>query len=515
MAGETISMIKLKQIFLLRNNGSSYESISKIVQSSRNTVKKYLRLAEQRGYSLQDLAGQGDQELEKLFSQPVQFSKNRYLDLEQLFPWMQKELKRTGVNRWFLWGEYKSQHPDGYSYSQFCDHYSRWTESSSASMHLEHLPGEKLFIDFSGKKLQIVDRKTGEIQKVEVYVALLGHSQLTYVEALADQKKESFIKATENALHYFQGVPMALVPDNLKSAVNKAVKYEPLLNKDFLDFANHYGISVYPARSKKPKDKALVEKAVSIVYTRIFAPLRDRVFFSLEELNFAIKELLEKYNKDYLFQKEAISRRDKFEKNERQSLKPLPGKLYELKYYKTAKVMKNCHIQLEKHYYSVPFRYIGKQVKIIYTSSTVYIFYKSDRIALHVRSKMTFKYTTIKDHLPSTHQFVSEWSPDKFISWAERISPVVKKYIENILGQKIYPEQAYRSCIGILSYEKKLGKQRLINAIERAVFYNVYNYTAVKKILEGGLDSLTMDDNINNQQSIPFHENIRGKERYK
>jgi transposase len=451
MAGETITMIKLKQIFLLRNNGVSLETISETVKSSRNTVKKYLRLAQQRGLPFEELSTKEDHELEKIFTEPSHVTKQRYEQLEELFPKIKGELKITGVTRWTLWGEYKALYPDGYSYTQFCEHYKQWSDGQWATMHFEHLPGEKMYIDFTGKKLHIVDKETGEIQEAEVYVTLLGFSQFTYVEALRSQKKEEFVKASENAFHYFGGVPKALVPDNLKSAVTKADKYEPELNETFLDFANHYQTTILPARSRKPRDKALVENAVNIVYSRIFAPLRNRIFFTIEELNDAIKELLEIHN-NLPFQKEPISRKEKFEKEETSHLIPLAKERYEIKQYKTAKVMKNCHVQLEKHYYSVPYRYIGKTVKIIYTQSHVSIFCGMDRVALHIKGYKQFGYTTDSKHLPSTHRFVSEWTPEKFITWAEKIGPGVKAYIEKILQQKLYPEQAYRSCVGILFY---------------------------------------------------------------
>lgn len=514
MAGEAISMTKLKQIFLLRNQGVPLERISKNVQSSRNTVKKYIRLATQKGLSFDELAARDDHELEKLFADPLQVSKHRYHDLEELFPWIAKELGRTGVTRWILWGEYKSRYPDGYGYSHFCEYYKQWSESQHATMHFEHEPADKMFIDFTGKKLQIIDQETGEIQDLEVFVALLGYSQYTYVQVLRSQKKEDFIEAVQNALHYFGGVPRALVPDNLKSAVTKADKYEPDLNETFLDFANHYQTTVLPARSRKPRDKALVENAVNLVYQRIFAPQRNESFFSIDQLNFVIREQLDKHN-DQNFQKEPVSRRYKFLKEEKSLLGSLPRERYEIKQYKTAKVMKNCHVQLDKCYYSVPYRYIGKTVKLIYTTRHVSIFQGTDRIAFHERGLTPFSYRTQGEHLPSTHQFVSQWSPEKFLNWADKISPSVKAYIEQILGQKNYPEQTYRSCVGILSFEKKVGRERLIKAIDRASSYQAYNYKVIKNIIAGKLDKLIEDPTGIRQQNLPFHENIRGKENYK
>jgi transposase len=514
MAGETLRMTKLKQIFLLRSNGISLDAISRNVECSRNTVKKYIRLAAQKGYSFSDLGVKEDHELEKIFADPVQVSKDRYHNLEELFPWMTKELQRTGVTRWTLWGEYKSRYPDGYSYSHFCEYYKQWTESGQSTMHFEHEPGDKVYIDFTGKKLSIIDENTGEIKEVEVFVALLGYSQYTYVEALGSQKKEDFIEAVQNALHYFKGVPRAVVTDNLKAAVTKADRYEPDVNETFLDLANHYGVAILPARSRKPRDKALVENAVSLVYQRIFAPLRNESFFSIDQLNYVIREQLDKHNQ-LSFLKEPISRRKKYERDELPLLRPLPQERYEIKHYKTVKVMKNCHAQLDKCYYSVPFRYIGKTVKILYTTRHVSIFHTTDRIAFHERKSKPFSYSTHGEHLPSTHQFVSQWSPEKFLKWAEKIGPSVKAYIEQILGQKNYPEQSYRSCVGILSFEKKVGKERLINAIERASNYNVYNYKVIKNIIAGKLDKLAEDTTQARQSCLPFHENIRGKENYK
>jgi transposase len=514
MAGETIDMIKLKQIFLLKARDESISNISRIVDSSRNTVKKYIRLAEEKNLDFNKLAQKPEFELEKIFAEPVKHSKDRVDQLHALFPKFTSEINRVGVTRWTLWGEYKVKHPDGFSYAHFCDYFSKWLQSKKATMYLEHEPGAHAFFDHTGKKLQFVDKETGEIIPVEVFVGILGNSQLTYVEASLTQKKHDFINSVENALHYFQGVPRSLVPDNLKSAVTKADKYEPEINRTFLDFANHYNTAVIPARSRKPQDKALVENAVKIVYSRIFAPLRNQTFFSLDQLNEAISDLLEEHN-NMNFSRENISRRKRFEQDEKDFLSPLPSKKFEIKSFKQAKVMKIGHVQIEKHYYSVPYRFIGKNVKIVYTQTEVNIFYQGQCIAFHRRGYKKFAYTTNSDHLSSTHKFVSEWTPQKFIDWAAAIDPIVKSYIEKVIEKKTYPEHAYRSCVGILSYEKKIGKQRLIKAIERATFYQVYNYKVIKKILQGNLDML-MDEELNlPQRTLPFHENIRGANNYK
>jgi len=513
MAGEIINMIKLKQVFLQRSRGNSLGSISRNVGCSRNTVKKYIRLAEEKGLDLRTLIDLEAPELEQIFSEPTTISKYRFADLEGLFPEYEQELKRVGVTRWTLWGEYKALFPDGYSYSLFCEYFQKWQKKSRATIHFEHSPGDKAFLDFTGKKLYLTDLQTGELTPVEVYIAVLGHSGLTYVEGVFNQKKDVFIRATENALHYFGGVPQALVPDNLKSAVTKADKYEPEINETFLDFANHYKTSVLPARSRKPKDKAMVENMVGIIYRRIFAPLRDRHFSTLQELNLAIQEQLEIHN-NLPLQKEEYSRWEKFQKWEASALQPLPQTRYAFKHYKKAKVMKNCHIQIEKHYYSVPFRFIGRETSVIYTTEAVHIFCQNEQIAYHTRGIKPFGYTTIADHLPSSHRFVSEWRPEKFITWGGNIDPVVKTYIEVLLSQKIHPEQAYRSCVGILSLEKKLGKERFIKVIRRGHFYKIYHYKAIMKIVAGGLDMLFDPELEVQADRLPHHKNIRGKESY-
>lgn len=516
MAGKTIIMSKVKQIIRLRANGVALQTIAKAVGVSRNTVKKYLKLIEIKGYSHEALMDKEDGQLEALLADPDEASEARYEALEGMFPYLGKELPRTGVTRWILWGEYKEKHPDGYSYAHFCRYLKQWMASKGATMHFEHEPGDRMYIDFAGKKLYITDPQTGEVTEAEVYVAILGYSQLTYVQAVPSQRKEDFIMATEKALYYFGGAPRVMVPDNLKSAVHKANKYEADINAGFMDFANHYGTAVLPARSYRPRDKSLAESAVNIAYSRIYAPIRNNVFHSIEALNQTILDLLEEHN-HRRFQKEPVSRRQKFEQVEREKLMPLAQDRYEMKNFKHATIMKNSHIHLseDKHYYSVPYRYIGRKAKLVYSVSKVSIFYNRERIAFHKRDPKRFGYTTIKEHLPSAHQFVSDWNPDKFLSWAARIDPKVKEYITVILESKTYPEQAYRSCVGILSQEKKVGAERLVSAVERAMHYGAYNYKIIDRILKGGLDRLKEDLPDEEQTSLPFHENIRGPENYR
>ena len=292
MAGTTITMSTLKQILIHRRNGTGLQTISKMLGIARNTVKTYLQIIDSRGLDVSVLLEMEDHELQAYLDGDSVGPRGdqRYLRLSPLLPYIQQELSKAGVNRWHLWGEYKASDIDGYSYSQFCEHYRQWQKSQQASMHMEHEPGDKLFIDFAGDRLALVDLSTGEVSYAEVFVATLGYSQFTYVEAVASQTKEDFIVIVERALRYFGGVPKAIVPDNLKSAVTQADRYEPLINRaadrhDFLDFANHYGFAVVPARSRKPQGKAMVEKAVSTVYSRIYAPLGHSVYHDLKTLN--------------------------------------------------------------------------------------------------------------------------------------------------------------------------------------------------------------------------------------
>jgi transposase len=435
--------------------------------------------------------------------------------LEALLPHFEMELRRTGVTRRVLWVEYRRQYPDGYGYTQFCAHFRQWQTAQSATMHLDHTPADKTFIDFTGKKLFVVDLQTGEQIPKEVYVSILGYSQLTYVQAVDSQRLEDFVRATEGSFHYFGGVTRVLVPDNLKSGVQKASRYEAQITQAFLGLANHYQTSVMPARSYKPRDKALVENAVNIVYSRIFAPLRNQVFHSLEALNEAIRPLLEAHN-SHPFQRRPQSRREIFETQERALLQPLASERYELKSFREVTVMKNCHVHLreDRHYYSVPYRYIGRKVKLVYTTTQVSVFCERERIAYYLRDRKAFAYTTSKEHLPSSHQFVSEWSPEKFTRWAEGIHPCVKDYITAILQSKTYPEQTYRSCVGILSQEKKVGRERLIRAVERATAFGAYNYTTITNILSAGLDRAD-DTEAAQQTTLPLHDNIRGADHYR
>jgi transposase len=515
VANNPISMSKIRQVLRLFDQGRSKLQIAEQTGISRNTLKKYLKQFTDSKLSFEEISALSDKDLEDLFVKPPERTVNEKLQtLFDLFPSLDKELKKKGMTRQLLWEQYRRGHPDGLGISQFKHYFARWKAQTGGVMRMEHKAGDKLYVDFAGDKLSIVDPATGEVREVEVFVAILGASQLTYVEAVMTQQKEDFIAACEAALHYCGGVPQAIVPDNLKSAVTKSSKYEPTLNETFADFAQHYGTTILPARSYRPRDKALVEGAVKIVYSRIYTKVRTAVYHSLEELNTAIKAALEEHNHACLKGRN-YSRRQQFEEVEKAALMPLPPLRYELKKWLYATVAKNGHVGLsvDKHYYSVPYRYIGKKVKLVYSRHSLEIYSGYERIALHRRTKSPYQYTTDKEHLASTHRFVAEWTPERFTAWAEDIHEDVKLYILKVLERKQHPEQAYKSCVGILGFAKKVGPERLIKACQRALGYGAYNYKTIQTILENHLDSRQTPEE-GDLLTMPLHDNIRGENYY-
>jgi transposase len=518
MANKTILMSRIRQILRLYTQGQSNKKISELTCSSRNTVKKYIHkfIHEHLTYDL--ISAMSDHELDQLFGYTEPAVKDaRFEQLQSLLPDMEKQMKRKGMTITLIWEQYRSLHPKGYAITQFYKYYRHFTKRAQPVMHIEHKAGDKMYIDFTGEKLSITDKDSGEVIEVEVFVAILGCSQLTYVEAVMSQRKEDLIKACENALHYFGGVPAAIVPDNLKSAVIKSSKYEPVINETFADFAEHYATVVLPARAYRPKDKALVEGMVKIVYRGIYTAINTPLpYTSLEELNTAVSRALEVLN-NTPFKGRDYSRRQQFEEIERPALQVLPVYRYEFKQQVIVTVMKNGHacLGIDKHYYSVPYRYIGKKVKLLYTSARVEIYFHYERIAIHARQMRKYHYTTLNEHLASAHQYVSDWTPEKFMEQARAIHEDVAQYITMVMEHKQHPEQAYKSCSGILSMLRKVGSERLAGACRRAHSYGVYNYLIILQILEKNLDKLDSDEPEEEQSlTMPQHYNIRGNEYY-
>ena len=513
MANHPIRMSLLKQIITLKTKGYSHRQISSQLSCSRKTVNKYVAMWQSAGSPPADTPS-----FQSLLTKPIEeVIPDRLTSLYSLFPSVEKELKKTGVTRQMLWQDYRERAVGpALSYGRFCFHFSRWQQMQAIPMHLEHKAGDKLMVDFTGKKLHLVDAATGEEQAVEVFVAILAASQYTYVEAIPNQTASSFLTALENAFHFFGGVPRAVVPDNLKAAVTKVDRYEPVLNRTLEELAQHYGTVILPTRPYKPKDKALVEGAVKIIYTRLFAPLRHQVFTRLADLNAALRSLLQTHN-TLPFTGRDYSRKEQFESMEQRLLSPLPYRRYEYKQMAKAKVYKSSFVWLkaDKHYYSVPFRYIGKQVRLFFTNTRVEIYHREQRIASHTRQKGLYGYTAVTDHLPSTHNFKSDWNPEKFLVQAQAIGPFTHQLVEGVLKSKPHPEQGYLTTRGILQLARTAGKQRLEQACERALYFDTYSYRKVKNILDKGLEALQEKPREPAHPTYTIeHQNLRGKDYY-
>jgi transposase len=512
-------MSKVRNIIRLYTEGVSKQSIGERTGLPRNSVKKYIRLFLASGKTPEEIEQLGDTELEQLFLDMVPRyhieDDPRYKSLASFFPVMEKALKSRENTKEKLWQQYIEKHPDGYRLTQFKRYYLLWIKVRNPVMHIDHKAGEKMYVDYAGEKLLVMDPEIEDTIEAEVFVAILGASQLTYVEASYSQQKEDFIKSCENALHYFGGVPNAIVTDNLKSAVTKSNRYEPTLNEAFRDFVSHYSMAALPAAPYKPKHKALVEGAVKILYRSMYSVINRRAWSCMEALNGEIRDTLDVYN-NRLMKGRPYSRRQMFEETERHVLNPLPEKRYELKHRYIATVMKNNYVCLaeDKHYYSVPYRFIGKKVTLLYGASEVEVYHRYERIAVHKRNRHLFGHTTENEHLASQHQFLGDWNPDKFIERGEAIGPQTKEYIIQLLNTRQHPEQTYRSCQGVLSFAARVGKERLNNACARALQYGDYGYQTIRVILEKGLDKNT-DDEPGGDGTLPPHKNIRGKNYYR
>ncbi len=514
MANRRKSMQKVREILRLKELKMSVRAIARAVNVSRPTVNDYLTRCESAGLAHEEATRLGDADFLARIAKP-EVASDRYTTLSEKFAEYARELKRVGVTLYLLWKEYTIEHPDGYSYQQFCRHFREWNGRTELSMHFEHKAGDKMFVDFAGQKMDIVDPITGEIREVEIFVAVLGASGLTYALAVESQKKADWILANTNAFYYFGGVTCAVVPDNLKSAVTKTDRYEPDLNPEYFDFAEHHGTVILPARAGKPKDKSLVENAVKLVYQRVFAPLRDETFHGLVALNQAIIERLAEHN-DRPMQVSGMSRRQLFDATEQAHLRPLPTERYRIKEFQgPTTIQKNYHVFLKAdgHYYSVPYRHrlSGGKVVLLYTEKRVEIFLKGIRIAGHERDRRLKRYTTSREHMPPAHAAVSDWRPDEFLRKARKVGVDVERLVGELLRGSEHPEQAYRSIMGVLSLQHRYGDHRLNRACRRALHFGETRYKAVRNILEHGLDKL---DEEQLDLVLPAHENIRGKDYY-
>jgi len=514
MSAKRIDIMNIRQLLLLKQKGEGNRSCARMLQIHRNTINTYVRYFSSSGKSFSELLELSDKELVELFPNRSTTDYDRYTELSQYFPYFKKQLHLPGFTKEYLWKEYLRKHPVGYGSSQFNEHLNSWLKQTKSTGKLDHIAGDKMYVDYTGKKLQVVDKKTGEIHDVEVFVAMLPASGYTYVEASRSQKLTDFIESMTNALSYFGGAPKSIVTDNLKSAVTKSSKYEPILNKTLKDMALHYSSVINPTRSYSPQDKALVENAVKLTYQRVYFPMRNMTFFSIEQLNKQINIQLDEFN-NQIMKTYQTTRRKLFLDIERDKLTELPSEAYQIKTFKQATVQKMGYIFLSenKNYYSVPFRYIGKKVEVQYSNNTVEVFYKSDRIAVHKRYYSPGRYITVKEHLSSSHSFYSSWNPEYFTKLASNIGEKTSKYISKVIAQQSYPEIGYKQALGIIHLVKAFDKARIENACTLALAYEKSSYRTVKRILENNMDKAFEDTNT--QTQMPLHENIRGSKNYK
>jgi transposase len=507
MATERMSMRKTREIF--RHKWVLKKSHREVVQSlgvSLGAVTGALDRARSAGLVWADVEKLSDDELEaRLYRAQAAPSGDR----PKPDPvWIHLERKKQGVTLELLHLEYLERHPNGYQYTAFCEVYRRWLKKRQLSMRQIHRAGEKLFVDYSGKRPSIFDPKTGEESRVELFVAVLGASNYTYAEASLSQKSTEWIASHVRALEYLGGVPHALVPDQLKSGVIDACRYEPKAQRTYEELARHYGTALLPARPGKPRDKAKAEAGVLVVQRWILARLRNERFFSLEALNDRIAELLEELNNRPMRRYGGKARRQLFEELDRPALLPLPVERFVHAVWKDAGVNIDYHVEHDKHFYSVPYTLVHESVEVRATAMTVEILHKGQRIASHVRSYQAGGFTTAPEHRPKSHREHAEWTPSRLIAWAGKVGPNAKELVAAILEERPHPEQGYRSCLGIMRLAKQYGDDRLDAACRRALAVRARSYKHVANILKHGLDQITEEKP--KEPARPPHENVRG-----
>lgn len=507
---ERLPMRHLREILRLRYERKlSQREIARSLSIGLGTVNQFLGRAQGAGLYWPLPAEWDDLVLSERFYPAPAVGRPRPLPE---MAYIHAELCRPGVTLARLWVEYLEAHPGGYRYSQFCEYYHRWRKKLSPSMHQVHRAGEKVFTDFSGKRPHLVNRATGELVPVELFVSVLGASSLTYAEAVESQDLVSWCGAHVRMLEYLGGSPEVFVPDNLKSGVTRACRYEPEVNRTYQDLATHYGSVVIPARARHPKDKAKVEAAVLVAQRFILAALRNRTFFDLASLNAAIHERLEQLN-NHPMKKLGVSRRELFEKLDRPALKPLPVNRFEMASWKNCGVNIDYHVVVEKNFYSVPYQLVAERVEARLTEKVVEIFFKSRRVASHPRLRGKGHYATSLDHMPQAHRAHAEWSPSRLIAWGQKTGQATGRLVEKILADRPHPEQGYRSCLGLLRLSKRYGDAKTEAACLKAESLSCYSYQTVKNILAAGLEACSADQEPPTGAAstlLPRHENIRG-----
>lgn len=505
-------MQKISEVFRQRYDLMlSYRDIARSLNISKTTVYDYLARGKAAGIGWPLPEGISEDDLyNKLFLPIKDGTVERPLpDWEVVY----QELRRKGVTLRLLWREYRDIQPNGLGYTQFCERYRAYVKTITPVMRQVHKGGEKTFVDYAGMKVPWLDITTGEIREAEIFVGALGASQFIFAEATATQQLPDWISSHIRMWEYFGGVSEVVVPDNLLSGVTKAHRYDPDINANYQHFSEYYGFAIVPARVREPKDKAKVENAVGIVEKQILAPLRNITFTGIGEINAAIKKRLEIIN-NQPFQKMKTSRRELFEILDKPALKHLPPEKYHYADWVNAKINIDYHFVFDKHYYSVPYQHIHHQVQIRATGKVVECFYKGKRIAVHMRSYARYKYTTLKEHMPPAHLAHAEWTPDRMRRWASKIGSNTAKFIEHMIASRAFPQQAYRSCLGLLRLGKRYGNDRLENACARAYAAGATRYQQVELILIKRFDTLPISHAEENP-ALSSHENIRGSNYYK
>ncbi len=519
---QPLRMHQIKRIIELHEQGRGIREIKRLTGLSRNTIREYLRRIKTSGLPSKELLSLEDESLAPIVhveafekGQSGRVADERYKVFEARVEYYSTELRKRGVTRFLLWKEYRNDNPAGYSYSQFCDYLSRYLKRDKAVMHFTHQPGEQLQVDFAGDKLSYIDRSTGEIITCEVLVCAMPFSHYIYAQALRSQRQEDFIKGLGEALNYLGGVPQSIKCDNMRTAVIRANRYEPVFTEAMEYVAAHYGTTILAARVRKPRDKSSVEKAVDLTYKNIYAPLRHHTFYSIEELNAAIYKQMEVFNAQP-FKAKAGSRRQLFENEEKPKLKTLPALAYEIKNTTESKVQRNYHVIVgeDRHQYSVSYTLIGKRLKIIYTTETVEIYDGLTRVALHKRSYKKNGYTTLSEHMPERHRHMTQqkgWDSEYFEKEASYVGSSTVQVVQRILKSRNFHEQSYNSCLGILRLAKQYGSHRLEAACLRILDAPMVSYSMLANILKNHLDQI---DQGHLFKSTPSHDQIRGPQTY-
>ncbi len=518
MPTEKLSMRKIKQILQLHHeSGMARRAISASVGTSYGSVANYLNRAEKAGITWETACDMDERDLGRALFPSQTPSKPRQF-VEPDYPQIHQELKKKGVTKLLLWEEYRQSHPNnGYSYAQFCHRYKRWQGKQTISMRQIHKAGEKLFVDYCGPTICIVNPDTGECYEAQIFVAVMGASNYTFACASKTQNQSDWINAHVKAFDFIGGVPELIIPDNLKSAVTKTNRYKPVINPAYSQMASYYQTAIIPARPYKPKDKSKAEVAVQIVERWILARLRHQTFFTLSALNLAINALLVDLNSRH-FKKLPGTRKSQFEAIDKPALKTLPKNPYQYVEIKAVRVHVDYHIEYDRHYYSVPHHLVKEQVEVRASSTLVSVYAYGHRVSSHPRSYSQGAHSTLTEHMPESHRAMSEWSPERFLNWAGDIGQATKKVVTTLLHKKRHPEQNYRSILALLSLAKTYTRERLENACARAVHINSPTRTSVESILKNGLDKLHAPHKKSNlkQAELPLndHENIRGDKYY-